>query len=102
VLALEEDHRAADLSPADLTMLDFAEKLTLAPGTMTRVDVERLRGHGFDDAAIHDIVQVVALFGYYNRLADGLGIDPESPSTPRPATSASNEPRSLTDDGRSG
>jgi alkylhydroperoxidase family enzyme len=32
---------------------------------------------GFDDTAIHDIVQVTAMFNYYNRLADGLGLEPE-------------------------
>ena len=39
--------------------------------------VEALRGYGFSDVAIHDIVQVTALFNYYNRIADGLGIDDE-------------------------
>jgi len=58
-------------------MIDFALKLTGSPGEMTRDDVAGLRAHGFDDDAIHDIVQVTALFGYYNRLAEGLGIDPE-------------------------
>jgi uncharacterized peroxidase-related enzyme len=59
-------------------MLDFAVKLTRTPNLMEREDVERLREHGFDDAAIHDIVQVAALFNYYDRLADGLGVDPET------------------------
>ncbi len=40
-------------------------------------DVERLRQVGFDDVAIHDAVQVVALFAYYNRLAEGLGLGDE-------------------------
>lgn len=58
-------------------MLDFARKLTRTPAAMGPEDVEGLRRHGFSDTAIHDIVQVTALFNYYNRLADGLGIDPE-------------------------
>jgi hypothetical protein len=29
------------------------------------------------DAAIHDVVEATALFSYYDRLADGLGVDPE-------------------------
>lgn len=58
-------------------MLDFAVKLTETPAEMTEEDVAALRSQGFEDAAIHDIVQVTALFNYYNRLADGLGIDPE-------------------------
>ena len=35
------------------------------------------RAWGFDDVAIHDIAQITALFNYFDRLADGLGIDPE-------------------------
>lgn len=58
-------------------MLDFAVKLTLAPSRVVPADVETLRQAGFDDVAVHDIVQVTALFNYYDRLADGLGIEPE-------------------------
>ena len=41
---------------------------------MVENDVIALRQAGLDDAAIHDVAQVTALFNYYNRLADGLGI----------------------------
>ena len=58
-------------------MLDFAVKLTLTPARMTQEDIQDLRAQGFDDGAIHDIVQITALFNYFDRLADGLGIDPE-------------------------
>jgi len=58
-------------------MLAFAVKLTRSPGKMLQADIAGLREHGFDDAAVHDIVQVAALFNYYDRLADGLGIEPE-------------------------
>lgn len=58
-------------------MLDFAVKLARTPWAMREDDVRSLREAGFDDVAIHDVVQVVALFSYYNRVADGLGIDPE-------------------------
>jgi alkylhydroperoxidase family enzyme len=50
---------------------------------MTAADVEGLRRHGLDDEAIHHVVQVTALFNYYNRLADGLGIDLEPEMPPR-------------------
>ena len=58
-------------------MLDYAVKLTRAPSSIVRADVEALRAAGFGDVAIHDIAQVAGLFAYFNRLADGLGIDPE-------------------------
>ena len=81
--AVIDDYRRAPLAPADRAMLDFAIKLTLTPAAMRREDVEALRAHGFDDDGIHDVVQVTALFNYYDRLADGLGIDPEPEMPPR-------------------
>ena len=50
---------------------------TRTPAEMREADVQGLRAHGFDDTAVSDIVQVAALFNYYNRIADGLGIDDE-------------------------
>jgi len=58
-------------------MLDFASKLTLHPSELDEQDVEALRRAGHDDVAIHDIAQVAAYFNYINRVADGLGVDPE-------------------------
>jgi uncharacterized peroxidase-related enzyme len=73
------DYRQAPLTPADRAMLDFAVKLAREPRAMTRDDADALRAAGFSDTAIHDIVQITGFFSYYNRLADGLGIDPEPP-----------------------
>lgn len=75
--AIREDYRRAQLAPGDRAMLDFAVALTRDPAGMTEAHLAPLRDHGFSDTAIHDVVQVTALFAYYNRLADGLGIDPE-------------------------
>ena len=83
VRAVKTDYRAAELSAADRAMLDFAVKLTEGPRSMSEADIEGLRRAGFSDTAIHDIAQVTALFNYYNRIADGLGIDPE-PEWPGP------------------
>ena len=44
---------------------------------MSRDDVEKLRAIGWSDGAIHDAAQVTAAFNYFNRIADGLGIDLE-------------------------
>ncbi len=81
--AIKIDYRSADLTESDRGMLDFVEKLTREPGRVLAEDLDRLRALGFDDSTIHDIVQVTALFAYYNRLADGLGVrrEPEWPSS---------------------
>lgn len=81
VEALFRDWRDARLAPADRALLAFAVKLTQTPGKMSEQDIAALRRAGFGDMAIHDTVQITALFNYYNRLADGLGIDPEEDGT---------------------
>lgn len=71
---IREDYTQAGLLPPDRAMLDYAVKLTLTPGTVTREDVETLRQAGFDDRAILDIAQITAYFAFVNRTADGLGV----------------------------
>lgn len=75
--ALQANFRKAPLAPPDRVMLEFAEKLTRTPSSMSRDDVEKLRQSGFGDEAILEIVQITGYFNYINRVADGLGIDPE-------------------------
>ena len=87
--ALKRDYRTVDLPAADRAMLDFAVKLTRTPAEMRRADVERLREAGFDDDGIHEIAQIAGLFNYYNRLADGLGIDLEPEFSERPGAPSS-------------
>ncbi len=59
-------------------MLEFAHKLNFEPGKMNPGDVEALRAAGFDDRGVLDVVLVVALFNFMNRLSDGLGISPQA------------------------
>ena len=47
------------------------------PWEMTGADVEKLRAAGLSDRGILDAVQVISYFNYINRVADGLGVDPE-------------------------
>jgi uncharacterized peroxidase-related enzyme len=77
VAAIRTDHGKASLDQATRTLLDHAVKLTRAPASVGQEDVQRLRGVGLSDRAIHDATQVIAFFNYINRIADGLGVDPE-------------------------
>ncbi len=69
--------RTAGLDPPTAALLDYAEKLTRSPGECGAADVAALRASGWDDRAITDATQVCAYFNYINRIADGLGVDPE-------------------------
>ena len=68
----------AGLAPVDLALCAFAVKLTRGETKMTPADLDRLRAHGLDDIAIHDATQVIAYFNYITRIADALGVEPES------------------------
>lgn len=65
------------LSARQKALLAFAIKLTKTPGAMKKDDVDALRAQGLTDPDILDAVEVISYFNYINRVADGLGIDPE-------------------------
>jgi alkylhydroperoxidase family enzyme len=51
--------------------------LTRRPAAVGQEDVARLRGEGWNDAAIHDAIQVVSYFNYINRIAEAVGVEDE-------------------------
>ena len=75
---VEDDWRAAGLDSKRVAMLDYAEKLTLAPASVQQGDVQRLRTEGFADEDILAICEVVGYYAFVNRIADGLGVPLES------------------------
>jgi alkylhydroperoxidase family enzyme len=62
------------LSAAERGMLDYAVKLTVAPSTVSEDDVVKLRSLAFDDRDILDIIYVICLYNFNDRLADATGI----------------------------
>ena len=81
---MRKDWRAAPLSVEDRALCEFAGKLTTTPRKIVREDIESLRAVGFDDAGIHDAIQVVSYFNYINRIADAVHVDPEPGMEPYP------------------
>ena len=65
------------MTKEQIALCIFAEKLTLTPGEITKNDYKELKNNNFDDKAISEIVQVISYFNYINRVADGLGLEPE-------------------------
>lgn len=58
-------------------LCDYAVKLTVAPAAVGAADADGLRAHGWDDAAIHDAIQVISYFNYINRVAEAVGVPDE-------------------------
>lgn len=78
VHAVAGDWRRAPLSDDDRVLCELAAKLTHRQGEMSPADLDVLRAHGFGDRGIHDAVQVIGYFNYITRVADALGVEPES------------------------
>jgi len=72
--SLARDYRSAGLDSAHLAMLEFADKLTREPWSMSEEDVEGLRVQGFTDEEILDIVLIVSYFNFVNRVVSALGV----------------------------
>ncbi len=74
---VKRNYREASLSPRERALCEFAEKLTRHPSHITAKDCQQLRTEGLNDRDILDAVEVISYFNYINRIADGLGVDPE-------------------------
>jgi uncharacterized peroxidase-related enzyme len=78
VRALVENPAGHTLGGREREAARFCGKLTRAPGTMARADVEALRAAGFDDRGIVTIVAAAAFANYCGRIAAALGVRPEA------------------------
>jgi len=72
--AIKRDWRTAPITDAERVMLEYVEKLTRAPRSIGKEDLEALRAAGFDDTGILQINLIASFFAYVNRVADGLGV----------------------------
>lgn len=67
-----------DTEPARLRrIVYFARKLTLLPNSMSRHDVDDLRGAGLSDREILQAAHTAAYFNYATRLGAALGVELE-------------------------
>ena len=72
---IKADWRKMRLTEAEYAMLEWTEKLTLAPAMCNETDIQALRKVGWTDRDILDIAQVCAYFNFRVRIVDGLGLD---------------------------
>lgn len=85
VMEVQRDFRSAGLSPRDVAMLDYAEKVTVDAPSISAEDVERLRQHGFSDAGIYDIAMCAAIRNLASRFFDAVGATPDQTHHDLPA-----------------
>jgi uncharacterized peroxidase-related enzyme len=78
VAVMARDPAAADLSPAEVAMMDFAAKVAIEADRVTQADVDRLRALGFADAEVLDIALAAAARAFFTKVLDGLGVHPDA------------------------
>jgi alkylhydroperoxidase family enzyme len=64
----------AELSPAERALLEYVKKVTEAAYRTTPEDVQALRQHGWTEPQIAEAVYIIAMFAFFNRVADAFGI----------------------------
>ena len=74
---LHRDHPGEPFTPAELAALEYARKLTLAPGFVQDCDLQDMRDAGYGDGEIFEVNQVASYFAYANRTVTGLGVHTE-------------------------
>jgi len=62
------------LTPAERALLDYAKVITEAAYRSTHDDVQKLRDVGWKEEQIAEAVYVIAMFAFFNRVADAFGI----------------------------
>lgn len=64
----------AGLTAAERALLDYTELITRAAYRSTAEDVQKLRDAGWKEEQIAEAVYVIALFAFFNRVADAFGV----------------------------
>jgi uncharacterized peroxidase-related enzyme len=72
--AFQSNSLSAAFAGKELSLLNYAQKLTLSPGDLRDADVAQLKKQGAREEEILEVNQVVACFNYANRVINGLGV----------------------------
>ena len=72
------DLSGAQLGNKELRLLEFAETLTREPDKVDSALIETLREAGWSDQQIAESVYVIAMFAFFNRVANAFGLEDPS------------------------
>jgi alkylhydroperoxidase family enzyme len=64
----------AGLTLAERALLDYVKLITDAAYRSTSEDVQKLRDAGWKEDQIAEAVYIIAMFAFFNRVADAFGV----------------------------
>jgi alkylhydroperoxidase family enzyme len=68
----------AGLSEAEMALMRYTELITHSASRSTAEDVQKLRNSGWSEEQISEAVYIIAMFAFFNRVADAFGIPPQN------------------------
>ncbi len=77
VEAITRDYRHAGLTPAEVAMMAYAEKIARHAYKVTPEEIDELRAHGLSDADILDIALAAAARSFLSKVLDAVGVEPD-------------------------
>ena len=72
------DLSTAQLGDKERRLLEFAETLTRTPDRVSPGLIETVRDAGWSDLQIAESVYVIAMFAFFNRVANAFGLEDPS------------------------
>ena len=64
----------AGLTPAERALMDYVKLITEAAARSTTEDVQKLRDTEWTEDQISEAVYIIAMFAFFNRVADAFGV----------------------------
>ena len=64
----------AGLTPAERALMGYVEIITNRAPRSTHADVWKLRDAGWTEDQIAEAVYIIAMFAFFNRVADAFGV----------------------------
>lgn len=71
--SIARDYQTADLTPAEVAMMAYAEQIARDATAITQADIDALRDHGFTDPEIFDIAATATARCFFSKTLDALG-----------------------------
>jgi uncharacterized peroxidase-related enzyme len=77
LMAIVKDFRNAGLSPEEVAIMSFAQKITIQAHQVSEKDIDELHGYGLTDEEILDVVLASTARNFFSKTLDALGAAPD-------------------------
>jgi alkylhydroperoxidase family enzyme len=77
LIAIVADFRNASLPAEEVALMSFAQKVILQAQQMSDADMNELRGFGFSDVEILNVILASAARGFFSKTLDSVGAVPD-------------------------